>query len=95
MTFIEMNGRAYLQYVHPQSEAAAAGILPQDAVQYAMLQSRIAQNDSEAWCQEVLGAKQKEMRTSYDDLRSLGNALDPNQSDFLSPPCGGKENKSV
>jgi lipid-binding SYLF domain-containing protein len=35
MTFIEINGRAYVQSVAPNSEAAKAGIQPQDAVQYA------------------------------------------------------------
>ena len=37
MTFIEINGRAYVKSVFPGSAAEAAGVLPQDAVQYATL----------------------------------------------------------
>ena len=37
MTFIEINGRAYVKSVLPGSAAAAAGIMPQDAVQYVTL----------------------------------------------------------
>ena len=35
MTFLEVNGRAYVQSVMPGSQAAKAGIMPQDAIQYA------------------------------------------------------------
>lgn len=35
MTFLEINGRAYVKSVTPGSPAADAGVLPQDAVQYA------------------------------------------------------------
>ena len=35
MTFIEINGRAHVQTVEHDSEAAKAGILPRDAVQFA------------------------------------------------------------
>jgi lipid-binding SYLF domain-containing protein len=37
MTFIEINGRAYVKSVAPGSVAARGGVLPQDAVQYATL----------------------------------------------------------
>lgn len=37
MTFLEINGRAYVKSVAPGSAAARAGIMPQDAVQYATL----------------------------------------------------------
>ncbi|GAX10889.1 hypothetical protein FisN_UnNu017 [Fistulifera solaris] len=37
MTFIEINGRAYVKSVLPGSLAQKAGVLPQDAVQFAML----------------------------------------------------------
>lgn len=37
MTFIEINGRAYVKSVLPGSIAQKAGVLPQDAVQFAML----------------------------------------------------------
>jgi hypothetical protein len=40
MTFIEVNGRAYVQTVVPGSEAGRAGVLPRDAVQYAAVASR-------------------------------------------------------
>jgi len=35
MTFLEINGRAYVKSVVPGSHAADAGVMPQDAVQYA------------------------------------------------------------
>ena len=35
MTFIEINGRAHVRTVDPDSEAARAGVLPRDAVQFA------------------------------------------------------------
>jgi lipid-binding SYLF domain-containing protein len=37
MTFIEINGRAYVKSVTPGSAAEEAGVLPQDAVHYATL----------------------------------------------------------
>jgi lipid-binding SYLF domain-containing protein len=39
MTFLEVNGRAYVHTVQPESEAAKAGVLPRDAVQYAAVVS--------------------------------------------------------
>jgi len=89
MTFIEINGRAYVQSVTPLSEAAAAGILPQDAVQYAALRERNgsdSETSDEVLCQHVLDAEEKGMRISYDNLRSLVTPLNPSQSAFLSPP---------
>lgn len=37
MTFIEVNGRAYVQSVFPGSLAAKAGVMPQDSIQFAMV----------------------------------------------------------
>ena len=88
MTFIEVNGRAYVQTVLPNSEAEEAGILPQDAVHFAVLRERTKENkvDTQALIQYVLNAEDKGMRISYDDLRSLVTPLNPSQSAFLSPP---------
>jgi len=35
MTFLEINGRAYVRTVEPDSDAGKAGILPRDAIQFA------------------------------------------------------------
>ena len=39
MTFIEINGRAYVKSVQPHSQAARAGVLPRDSIQFASLYS--------------------------------------------------------
>jgi lipid-binding SYLF domain-containing protein len=40
MTFIEINGRAYVRTVDPDSDAALAGVMPRDAVQFATVYSK-------------------------------------------------------
>lgn len=96
MTFIEINGRAYVQTVAPNSAAAAAGIQPQDAVQFAAVYPKEWNDEIEA-CDEkatqmVLHYEDKGMRTSYDELRSLlAEAMDPTQSAFVSPPTRAKK----
>ena len=40
MTFLEINGRAYVHTVTPNSQADLAGVQPRDAVQYAAVYSR-------------------------------------------------------
>lgn len=97
MTFIEINGRAYVKSVAPGSVAEKAGVQPQDAVQYAtlfqpewvMMASEDIVEDSEnsIASQHVLALEQKGVRISYDELRRLlAEAMDPTQSAFLSPP---------
>ena len=103
MTFIEINGRAYVQTVAPHSAAAAAGIQPQDAVQFAAVFPKEWQDDDadlmdeadidEKAIQMVLNLEDKGLRTSYDQLRTLlAEAMDPTQSAFVSPPTRAKKN---
>ena len=104
MKMIEINGRAYVHSVTPASPAANAGILPQDAIQYALVFKKEWANatDSE---DDLMSAREAEelavktalyhedrgLRTSYDELRKLlAEALDPTQSSFLSPPTATK-----
>lgn len=83
MTFLEVNGRAYVQSVAPGSAAAQAGVQPQDAVQYAMVSWL---DDKERARQNVLDLEAKGMRIQYNELRNLlAEAMDPTQSAFLSP----------
>lgn len=95
MTFIEINGRAYVKTVVPNSIAAEAGVAPQDCVQYACVfrpewASDISITNESAVeslaVQHVLSMEEKGQRISYDDLRQLlAEAMDPTQSAFLSP----------
>lgn len=94
MTFIEINGRAYVQTVAPNSAAAAAGIQPQDAVQVASVFPKEWKDgdDDEKAIQMVLNMEEKGTRTSYDQLRALlAEAMDPTQSAFISPPTRAKK----
>ncbi|GKY93107.1 hypothetical protein MPSEU_000278900 [Mayamaea pseudoterrestris] len=93
MTFIEINGRAYVKSVAPNSAAAQSGVMPQDCVQYACVFrpewvsdiSQESEADSSA-TQHVLALEDKGLRISYDELRKLlAEAIDPTQSAFLSP----------
>jgi lipid-binding SYLF domain-containing protein len=92
MTFIEINGRAYVKSVAPGSLAARTGVLPEDAVQYATVVKAEFSNDiveeDEAASQHVLELEGTGLRISYDELRQLlAEALDPTQSAFFSPPA--------
>eukprot|EP00977_Amphora_coffeiformis_P016746 scaffold5296_cov163-Amphora_coffeaeformis.AAC.1 len=95
MTFIEINGRAYVQTVAPNSAAAAAGIQPQDAVQFAAVYPKEwaeTEATDEKAIQLVMSCEEKGMRTSYDALRALlAEAMDPTQSAFASPPARAKK----
>ena len=74
MTFIEINGRAYVQTVAPNSAAAAAGIQPQDAVQVASVFPKEWKDgdDDEKAIQMVLNMEEKGTRTSYDQYHLYG-----------------------
>ena len=77
MTFIEVNGRAYVQTVAPGSEAAKAGVLAKDAVQYAALISTESPEE-ENWEEleefarnEALTAEGEGRRINYEELRRV------------------------
>lgn len=95
MTFIEINGRAYVQTVAPNSAAAAAGIQPQDAVQFASVYPKEwteTEATDEKAVQLVMTCEEKGLRTSYDELRTLlAEAMDPTQSAFVSPTTKNKK----
>lgn len=99
MTFLEVNGRAYVQSVLPGSQAALAGVMPQDSIQYAtvfksewmdeeadQLEDGSLLDASELATQHALQAEATGVRITYDGLRKvLAEAIDPTQSAFVSP----------
>jgi lipid-binding SYLF domain-containing protein len=86
MTFLEINGRAYVRTVEPNSEAGLAGIMPRDAVQFASVYKLEWSNNGESAKTYALDCDAKGMRISYDELRHmLREGLDPQYSSFLSP----------
>ena len=93
MTFIEINGRAYVRTVSPNSEAAKQGILPRDAVQFALVYKKewmepnndLTDPDQTARS-HAIECEQRGMRISYEELRTmLAEGMDPLQSAFTSP----------
>ncbi|CAB9498053.1 LAS seventeen-binding protein 3 [Seminavis robusta] len=102
MTFLEVNGRAYVQSVIPGSQAARAGVMPQDAIQFATVfkeewvqeehdQQSLSEESlldaTELATQHALQAEASGVRITYDGLRKvLAEAIDPTQSAFVSPP---------
>ena len=94
MTFIEINGRAYVKSVLPNSQAARAGVLPRDSIQFASLyhtdfddEDGLSSDLDESATSFALACEARGMRISYDELRRLlAEGLDPMQSAFLSPP---------
>jgi len=105
MTFLEVNGRAYVQSVIPGSAADRAGVMPQDAIQYAAVfqsewleaeSASLHQRDdllldaSDMATQHALNAEANGVRITYEGLRKvLAEAIDPTQSAFVSPPSKG------
>jgi hypothetical protein len=86
MTFLEINGRAYVRTVDPNSEAGLAGIMPRDAVQFAAVYKLEWSNNGDSAKEYALDCDSKGMRISYDELRRmLRDGLDPHHSSFLSP----------
>lgn len=94
MTFIEINGRAYVRAVTPGSHAARAGVLPRDSIQFASLYHTDFDDDDDEMSTDLeesatsyaLACESRGMRITYDDLRRLlAEGLDPMQSAFLSP----------
>lgn len=96
MTFLEINGRAYVKTVTPDSPAARAGVMPQDAVQCATVfpQAWMAYGEptaTEHATRCVVRMEQQGVRISYDELRALlAEAMDPTQAPFLSPTTASK-----
>ena len=94
MTFIEINGRAYVRSVTPGSQAARAGVLPRDSIQFASLyhtdfdDEDVSTDLEESATSYALACEARGIRISYDELRRLlAEGLDPMQSAFLSPPA--------
>jgi len=79
MTFIEVNGRAYVRTISDTSQAALVGVQPRDAVQFAIVLGgpnldEMGQDSN--WSKEravafVLECEQRGMRITYDELRDM------------------------
>jgi len=93
MTFIEINGRAYVRTVTPHSEAAKLGVLPRDAVQFALVYKKewMMENDMSTDQDQrarlyATDCENQGIRISYEELRTiLAEGMDPLQSAFTSP----------
>lgn len=93
MTFLEINGRAYVRTVAPDSEAARQGILPRDALQFALVYKMdwMSDNDDTADIDQIarnhaIECERRGMRIYYEELRTiLAEGMDPLQSAFTSP----------
>ena len=92
MTFIEINGRAFVNTVTPLSEADKAGVRPRDAIQYAAVASRdwdsdmTLENADDLISRHALLSEGKGMRITYNELRRvLAEGMDSTQPAFLSP----------
>jgi len=87
MSFIEINGRAYVKSVQPHSQAARAGVLPRDSIQFASLYHTdfddtedfdVSSDLDESATSFALACEARGMRISYDELRRLlAEGLDP------------------
>ena len=75
MTFVEVNGRAYVKNVVPNSDAARAGIQPRDAVQFAFVHTDVrisseftSSDQDDRAAQHALAEERKGKRTSFHEL---------------------------
>lgn len=82
MTFLEVNGRAYVKTVEPDSEAARTGVLPRDAVQFAAVSKS---NEVEGVATDALECESRGMRISYIELRRILQEGTNVQDVFISP----------
>jgi lipid-binding SYLF domain-containing protein len=75
MTFCEVNERAYVRTVDPESEAALAGVRPRDCVQLALVLAggklEALQEDDRRAVSHALECESGGSRTSYDEMRVL------------------------
>ena len=92
MTFIEVNNRAYVKTVTPDSEAALAGVQPRDVVQFAFVHTDVkisaedtASDQDERAAQYALEEERKGERTTFEQL------CDMFPFDITSPPPGTPE----
>jgi lipid-binding SYLF domain-containing protein len=71
MSFVEINGRAYVRSVVPDSDAAMAGVRPRDCLQLASVVVDVdaGRGDEAKAAQVALGMERKGRRTDYNELR--------------------------
>ena len=70
MTFVEVNDRAFVKDVRPNSRAARVGIQPQDCLQLAIDPGWKFDYDDESE-NYALDCERNGMRTSFDELRMM------------------------
>ncbi|KAG7375033.1 Las17-binding protein actin regulator [Nitzschia inconspicua] len=75
VTFVEINGRAYVQALETTSAAYKAGVLPEDCVQYAAVLAKEWEqplgNDFAAISQQALEREQKGQRITFAELKRV------------------------
>jgi len=75
MTFCEVNERAYVRTVDPDSDAALAGVKPRDCVQLALVLAggklEALQEDDRKAISHAIECERGGSRTSYDEMRVL------------------------
>jgi len=86
LTFLEVNGRPYVESVEPGSVAAEAGLLERDAIQFATAVSSASAIFKGRAKEHALECEAQGMRITYEELRLLlrEGGFDPNQTAFLS-----------
>ncbi|KAG7348773.1 Las17-binding protein actin regulator [Nitzschia inconspicua] len=75
VTFVEINGRAYVQALETTSAAYKAGVLPEDCVQYAAVLAKEWEqplgNDFAAISQQALERERKGQRITFAELKRV------------------------
>lgn len=100
MTFVEVNGRAYVDYVVPNSDADLAGIRPQDCLQLATSPAwrfEGFQDYDDQCINYALECEKNGMRTSFDQLREIFEHCtvnQPNQELFVPSRGNSRFDKS-
>mmetsp|Transcript_16303 Transcript_16303/g.22980 ORF Transcript_16303/g.22980 Transcript_16303/m.22980 type:complete len:1179 (-) Transcript_16303:1060-4596(-) len=96
MTFLEVNGRAYVKTVDRGSEADKAGVLPRDSIQFAavikqdlFLGEELSEDPDASAIQYALDCESKGMRISYAELRRVLKEGTNVRNVFTSPTPDG------
>ena len=86
LTFVEMDGRAYVRDINPSSNAYKNGVQSQDCVQFALILDEKLNKDEEQAISYALKCEKEGMRTSYAELKTFldhRNFLDVSKRDNL------------
>ena len=101
ITFVEINGRAYVADVDPTSAAFASGIQPQDCVHYAAVLAKEweepLEGDFDTISKQALEREDKGQRITFNELQRVllhGSGLLSSTNDiYMGPSVAGSHNK--